>query len=181
MQTEIRPVLFAMQICLLCLSPGVTRAEVFKCVVEGRVNYSGTPCLTGALSYDARRASVNDQSAGSVTIFRDETGRFSLPGTVNGKNTNFTIDTGATYTTISGDLATELGIHECVQVGISHTANGDTPTCRVLADTLTVGEFKYSHINVYLNPTMRGGALLGNDLLSGFKVHQQEGVMVLSK
>lgn len=176
-----QPAVLMMQILILFLLPSVACAEVYKCVEEGHVSYSSSPCKSGSVPYDARRASISDTSADSVTIFRDATGRFSLPGSVNGVATTFTIDTGATFTTISGDLAVQMGIHQCVQVGISRTANGDTPTCRVTATNMSVGDFKYSNVIIYLNPTMQGGALLGNDLLSGFRVHQQGSVMVLSR
>ncbi len=170
-----------MRVLVLFLLPSFAYGGVYKCVEDGRVSYSSSPCVSGAAPYDAKRASISDASVNSVTIFRDETGRFSLPGTVNGMSTTFTIDTGATFTTISGDFAAQLGIHECVQAGISRTANGDTPTCRVKVSSLSVGDFKYSNITIFLNPNMQGGALLGNDLLSGFKVQQQAGVMVLSR
>ena len=166
---------------LVLLFPCFAAGEVFKCVNDGKVSYSSEPCKSGAVPYDARRASVNDQSADSVTVTRDAHGVYSLPGSINGRSVNFIVDTGASFTTISGDFARTLGINDCVQVGVTHTANGDAPMCRVKVTSLSFGGFNYSDISISLNPTMQGVALLGNDLLSGFKVNQQAGVMVLSK
>lgn len=176
-----RPFIDAMRILILVLLPSFASGEVFKCVNDGKVSYSSSPCESGAVPYDARRSSVNDQSADTITVTRDAHGIYSLPGSINGRSVNFIVDTGASFTTISGDFARTLGINNCVQVGVTHTANGDAPMCRVKVDSLSFGGFSYSNLSISLNPTMQGVALLGNDLLSGFKVNQQAGVMVLSK
>jgi aspartyl protease family protein len=181
MELQEWPSALAMRILVLFLLPSFASAEVYKCVEDGRVSYSSSPCLSGAAPYDAKRASISDASADSVTVMRGTDGIYSLPGSINGKSVNFIVDTGASLTTISGDFARQLGINECKQVGISHTANGDMPMCRVKVRSLSFGGFNYSDLSISLNPTMKGLALLGNDMLSGFKVNQQAGVMVLSK
>lgn len=164
---------------LVCLSQSAI-AETYKCIQSGQTTYSSDPCGDNATIIE-NHVSVSDGSAGSITLVRDATGRFSMPGSINGQSTTFTVDTGANVTVISGDIASKLGIHDCVAVGVSHTANGDAPTCRVKVTSMNVGGFNYSNISVFLNPTMQGGALLGNDLLSGFKIDQHADVMVLSK
>lgn len=163
------------------LIPCIVHAGVFKCVNDGRVSYSSSPCKTGNLPYDRTRSSVAESQAKSVTLVRDASGGFSVPGAVNGIGTNFIVDTGASVTTLSGDYANKLGIYECVPAGISRTANGNTPTCKVKVSTLSFGGFNYSNVTIYMNPTMRGVNLLGNDLLSRFKIHHENNVMVLSR
>ncbi|MGC2165273.1 MAG: retropepsin-like aspartic protease [Gallionella sp.] len=163
------------------VTPCITYAGVFKCVNDGRVGYSSSPCSSGNVPYNRSRISIAESGASSVTLVRDATGGFSVPGAINGVSTNFTVDTGASVTTLSGDYAYKLGIQSCVPVGVSHTANGDTATCSVTVSTLSFGGFNYSNVTVYINPTMRGVTLLGNDLLSAFKIHHENNVMVLSK
>jgi aspartyl protease family protein len=163
------------------LISGPATAAVFKCINDGQVSYSSSPCKTGNVPYDRARVSIAESNANSVTLVRDATGGFSVPGAINGVSTRFTVDTGATFTTLSGDYAYKLGIHDCVPVGISRTANGDTATCRVTVATLSFGGFNYSNVTVYINPAMQGVTLLGNDLLSGFRIHHENNVMVLSK
>jgi len=169
----------AILIFLVCFAHAAI-AETYKCVQSGKTIYSSFPCGDNAKTIESH-VSVSGGHENSVSLIRDATGRFSMPGSINGKQTTFTVDTGATFTTISGDFAYKLGIHNCTAVGVSHTANGDTPTCRVKVSSLNVGGFGFSNITIYLNPTMRGGTLLGNDLLSGFKVNQQANVMVISR
>lgn len=167
--------------CAVLLIPGIVHAGVFKCVNDGQVSYSSSPCKTGNLPYDRNRSSVAESHAWSVTLVRDATGGFSVPGAVNGISTNFIVDTGASVTTLSGDYANMLGIHDCVPAGISRTANGNTVTCSVKVSTLSFGGFNYSNVTVYMNPTMQGVNLLGNDLLSRFRIHHENNVMVLSR
>ena len=171
-----RTIIWIMLVCI----PQFAVAETYKCIQSGTTTYSSTPCGDNATIIE-NHVSVSSGSANSVTLVRDATGRFSMPGSINGQSTTFTVDTGANATVISGDIAAKLGIHSCVPVGISRTANGDTPTCRVKVSSMTVGGFNFSNISVFLNPTMQGGALLGNDLLSGFKIEQHADLMVLSK
>jgi clan AA aspartic protease (TIGR02281 family) len=176
-----RPSVYLMQILILVLLPVSAFGEVYKCVADGRVSYSSSPCLSGGVPYDSNRASVTDTTADSVTVARDVHGIYSLPGSINGRSVDFIVDTGASFTTISGDFARQLGINKCLQVGVTHTANGDAPMCHVTVSSLSFGGFNYSNLTISLNPTMQGVVLLGNDLLSGFKVNQQSGVMILSK
>jgi aspartyl protease family protein len=124
---------------------------------------------------------VTDSTSNTVTLSRDATGRFSLPGSINGRNTTFLVDTGANKTVISGDFANKLGIHTCVQNGVSKTAGGTVPTCGLTVSSLSFGGFNFSNVSVILSPSMQGDVLLGQDLLFGFKVEQHNGVMVLSK
>lgn len=165
---------------MLVSIPQFAIAETYKCIQSGQTTYSSDPCGGNATVIE-NHVSVSNGSATSITLVRDATGRFSMPGSINGLSANFTVDTGASATVISGDIASKLGIHSCMPVGVSHTANGDAPTCRVKVTSMNVGGFNYSNISVFLNPTMQGGALLGNDLLSGFKIDQHADVMVLSK
>lgn len=181
MENKKQPSIFVMRIFILFLLPSFAFGEVFKCVNDGRVSYLSSPCLSGAAHYDADRVSIANASVNSVTVFLGSDGQYTLPGSVNGIGTTFIIDTGASFTTISGDFAFKLGVHSCVPVGTVHTANGNAPTCRVTVSSLTVGGFNFSNVTIFLNPTMQGNTLLGNDLLSGFKVNHQAGLMVLSK
>lgn len=181
MKHKKRPSVYLIRILVLVLLPASAFGEVYKCVVDGRVSYSSSPCLSGAVPYNSNRASVTDTTAGSVTVARDAHGIYSLPGSINGRSVSFIVDTGASFTTISGDFARQLGINKCMQVGVTHTANGDAPMCRVTVSSLSFGGFNYLNLTISLNPTMQGVALLGNDLLSGFRVNQQSGVMILSK
>jgi aspartyl protease family protein len=180
MKNKKQPSVYLFRILVFFLFPSVSFAGVFKCVNNGVVSFSDQPCLTGAVPY-VQHVTVTDSTSNIVTLSRDATGRFSLPGSINGRSTSFLVDTGANKTVISGDFANKLGIHTCVQNGVSKTAGGTTPTCGLNVSSLSFGGFNFSNVSVILSPAMQGDVLLGQDILFGFKVEQHNGVMVLSK
>ncbi len=166
---------------LLCL-PIVAHAEVFKCKTDSGIVYSEKPCVAAALPYKAGRVSISEGDAASMlTVPRDATGRFSVQGEIDGYSTRFLIDTGANVTTIFGNVAHQLGIKSCVPVGVSHTAGGDVAACRIKVSRLSFGGFKFTNVFVVLNPVAQGDVLIGQDLLASVKVHQENGVMTLSR
>ena len=165
---------------LLCF-PLIALAGVHKCVNDGKVVYSESPCVSGAVVYDAERFSVADGSVRSVLISRGVGGLFWAVGSVNGLPVDFVVDTGATSTTLSGDVAYRLGVRSCVPVGQVVTANGSTSFCRVNVSSLIVAGFNFFNVSVVVNPTMQGASLFGNDLLKRFTVISRDGVMMLSR
>lgn len=166
---------------LLLLFPVLSQAEVFKCMNDsGHVTYSERPCVTGAVSYDAARASIGG-STRSVSIPRGTDGIFRASGSVNSQPVNFVIDTGANMTTLSGDIAYRIGVRNCVPAGVSNTANGQTFFCRVTLSKLTLAGFNFTNVSVAINPTMKGDALFGNDLLNQFTIQQQGNLLSLSR
>lgn len=155
--------------------------EVFKCKENGHITYSSTPCSSGRVSYDARRASISESSVGSASITRDSGGIYRAKGSVNGQSESFIIDTGASFTTLSGDFASRLGVQNCRAVGFFNTANGRVAFCRVNVARLTVAGFSFANVSVAVNPGLIGESLFGNDLLGQFAVSHRNGVMTLSR
>ena len=165
---------------LLCF-PVLALAGVNKCVNDGKVVYSESPCVSGAVAYDAERISVADGSARFATALRGADGTFSLMGAVNGQSVNFMLDTGASFTTISGALAYRLGVRSCVPAGVFSTGNGNSAYCRVMLSTLSIAGFNFKNVSIAISPAMSLDAVFGNDLLNHFLVIQKNGVMTLSR
>lgn len=166
---------------LLLFFPVFALAGVNKCVNDGKVVYSELPCVSGAVVYNADRVSVADGSVRTATASRGADGTFSLMGVVNGQPVNFMLDTGASFTTISGDLAYRLGVRSCVPAGVFKTGNGNSAYCRITLSRLSVAGFNFVNVSVAVSPAMSTDALFGNDLLSHFLVIQKNGVMTLSR
>lgn len=165
----------------LLIAPVPAFAGVYKCVNDGKVVYSESPCVSGAVAYDAERVSVADGSARTATATRGADGTFSLMGAVNGQPVEFMLDTGASFTTISGALAYRLGVRSCVPAGVFKTGNGNSAYCRITLSRLSVAGFNFANVSVAVSPAMSTDALFGNDLLSHFLVIQKNGVMTLSR
>lgn len=163
---------------LLLFFPVFAFADVYKCVNDGSVSYSEKPCAPGA---GRSFVSVKSASVKSASIARGAGGVFRAAGSVNGQPVNFIIDTGSSFTTLSGDLAYRLGVRDCVVAGTTNTANGVTSFCRVTVPMLTVAGFNFANVSVAVNPTMKGEALFGNDLLNQFTINQQGNLLTLSR
>lgn len=156
-------------------------ADIHKCVNGKKVVYSMDACVTGAVKYDARRASIGDSGAKPVSIPRGAGGLFRVTGSIDDQPIEFVVDTGASMTTLSGATAYKLGLPGCVPVGVVRTANGDVDSCQIVLPKLSVAEFAFTNVRVAISQKMTADALLGNDLLSKFVVTQQKDVMTLSK
>lgn len=159
----------------------VSSNGVFKCVNDGKVSYTETPCKSGAVPMNRDFVSTSEAFSNTATVIRNNNGVYSVTGSVNSQPTEFLIDSGATNTTISGELAYRLGVYTCQIVNQTNTANGMTGNCRITVSSLSFAGFNYSNITVNLSPNMKGASLIGNDLTSKLKITQNNGVMTISK
>lgn len=164
---------------VLLFFPVVAFAGVFKCVQVGNTFYSDSPCV-GSVPYEQRSTSSESGSGGSLIVPYDGSA-YRLSASVSGVSSSFMIDTGATYTALSGDFAYRLGVRSCAAAGIANTANGSASFCRVVVPEIRFGPFVFINQTVSINPGMVGSSLIGNDLLSQFRVVSQNGSLVLSR
>ncbi len=159
-------------------------AEVFKCNNSGVISYSATPCASGSVAYPYNLHRISGASSaleGVISVRRGDNGGYNLNGSANGVPVVFLLDTGASRTTISGRVAYQLGVRSCDANILMATANGLVGSCRINLPRLTVDRFQFSNVDVNVALSMEQDALLGNDLLTRFKIEQQGGVMVLSR
>lgn len=154
---------------------------IFKCVNDGKVSYTEKPCKSGAVSIKNDFVSIVEATPNIATVINGANGVYSVVGSVNSQPTEFLIDTGASKTTLTGELAFRLGIQTCQTVGQVNTANGLTGVCRITVSNLSFAGFNYSNIDVYVSPNMKGASLIGNDLTSKLKMTQNNGVMTISR
>lgn len=163
---------------LLLLLPGMSWAAAYKCVDQGHVIYSATPCGDNAqlLQYHDDQAI----SQGTLTLHLDSSHSYRTAGTVNGHAVTFVVDTGATSTAVSQLVAEAAGIHSCTGAGYSATANGVVRRCVVTIPEITFGEFHVRNLVVAILPDMNVDGLLGMDVLGRMKIHQEDGVMYIS-
>src|SRR5690606_14870458 len=75
------------------------------------------------LDRERRRTSFSIDEAGTIEIRRGPDGHYHWPGSINGRPVDFLIDTGATGTAISSELADQLGLERLGSVR-SQTAGG---------------------------------------------------------
>lgn len=116
---------------------------------------------------------------GSMEVQRQGNGHFYLPGTIENIPVNFIVDTGASVTSISSDLARQAGIRNCKEMQFQ-TANGSTTGCIALLPHMTLGNFVLENITVAVMPNLEAN-LLGANVLRNFQVSQNDSTMLIGR
>ena len=116
---------------------------------------------------------------GNMEVQRQANGHFYLPGTIEGIPATFMVDTGASVTSISSDLARQAGIRNCKEVQFQ-TANGAATGCIALVPRMTLGNFVLENITVAVMPNLEAN-LLGANVLRNFQVSQSDSTMLLGR
>lgn len=119
----------------------------------------------------------------SLRIYPDALGMYFVDGAINGEKTRFLVDTGATYVTLSGSKAGQLGIDfrkgSPSQV---QTAAAVVTAWTVKLDSVSVGGIRMSNIDA----TVIAGdqpfeVLLGNSFLQHTRMQKAGAVLELNK
>ena len=107
-------------------------------------------------------------------------GHFIASGSINGRTTQFLVDTGATNVAIAQAEAERLGLRfrEGQRV-MTHTANGTVPAHRLLLDSVRIGELEVRNVDAIVVPGQMSHVLLGNSFLSRFQMRRESDLMTL--
>lgn len=110
-----------------------------------------------------------------VPIARD--GHFWVNATVNGTPQRFLVDTGATVTAISPDLASETRVREqpMRQPLLLRTANGTVAAQLVTIDEIRIGNVVARDLDAVVANGMEGTSVLGMNFLSRLASWRVEG------
>ena len=120
------------------------------------------------------------QGSGVIEIRRGPDGHYHWPGSINGRELEFLVDTGATGTAISAQLARELNLPTLGQV--QSTTAGGLVTGRVVSVDLALqGGVQAAQLRVValegLNSRRTEQPLLGMDVLGKLRWQQRDGVL----
>jgi clan AA aspartic protease (TIGR02281 family) len=165
-------------LCVLLLLPGISWATTYKCVDKDKVTYSSNPC--GKDAQVMRFHGDQDNSQEKLEVRMDASHSYRTPGTVNGRHVTFVIDTGASRTAISQQVADAAGLKGCSNASYAATANGMVVSCQVTVPEITFGTFHVRNLVVAIMPSMPVDALLGMDVLGRMKIQQEYGVLYIS-
>ena len=99
-------------------------------------------------------------------------GHFWVDASVNGRSARFLIDSGASVTTISRDMAQTAGVPADGRRWVVETANGAAPIIQASADRLEVGSISRTDFPIDINERDQTNVLGMNFLrsLSGWQV-----------
>lgn len=117
-----------------------------------------------------------------IVLTASSGGHFMTTGQINGRMTEFMVDTGATAVSMSIADATRLGINykSGQMMGLS-TANGLVPAWHVKLKSVRIGDVVVYEVDALVSPASMPYVLLGNSFLSHFQMNRTNDQMVLDK
>jgi len=107
-------------------------------------------------------------SGATLRIAKQEDGHFWVDGRVNGQPVRFLVDSGATTTTLSADVAQAAKLEPGMRGDVVGTANGEVFMPRVTTDLIEVGSIQRRDLSVNINPN-DGVSVLGMNFLSSLR------------
>lgn len=114
----------------------------------------------------------------SITLQRGRYGHYRVTGTLNGAETDFLVDTGATSVSIPVDVAFRAGLTRGAEIAIS-TANGTGVAYRTTIDQLRIGDLEIRNATAHINPGLSDEVLLGMSVLKHYELVQRDGQLVI--
>jgi aspartyl protease family protein len=132
----------------------------------------------------ATAAATPDKVAGfrELEIPADSRGQYFVDGYVDGEPIKFLVDTGASFVSISPELANRLGLFETASSPHYRlqTANGSTIGYGVTLKNIDLGSIYVADVPAVVNGAMGGVNLLGANFLQKLaSVEQRNGELVL--
>ena len=130
--------------------------------------------------------SVGSQGGGAngskVVLTAGGGGHFLTLGQINGHTTQFVVDTGATFVSMSEQDATlaKINYRNGQRISMS-TANGVVPGWRVKLNAVRVGDVTVYDVDAVVTAGAMPFVLLGNSFLSRFQMTRTNDQMVLEK
>lgn len=119
-------------------------------------------------------------SGTTVVLASDGRGHYTAPGWINGSAVRFIVDTGATYVSLSSELAQRLKLTSLGK-GFADTANGRVSVDYTLLDSVRVGGIEMQNVDALITPGMQGDAvLLGMSFLQHLQLTQHQGELTIA-
>lgn len=121
-------------------------------------------------------------AARQIILTAGSGGHFMAQGAINGRATNFMIDTGATDVAISQVEADRLGLrYASGRRMITHTANGTAPAWLIQLSSVRVADVEVYNVSAVVIPSDMPHVLLGNSFLSRFQMKRDNEQMTLEQ
>lgn len=109
-------------------------------------------------------------------------GHFVTQGSINGRSTQFMVDTGATSIAMGADEARRMGIKfEDGQAFYGSTANGVVKGYRVSLTSVRIQDVEVFNVEAAVLPQGMPHILLGNSFLTRFQMKRDNDTLTLTK
>jgi aspartyl protease family protein len=101
---------------------------------------------------------------------------------INGHSVQYVVDTGATFLSMSSDIARKLGLDYSDSTAVAAmTANGTVAARRLTLNKVTIGDVTVYNVECVVVAQPMPLVLLGNSFLSHFQMHSDSDTLVLDK
>jgi aspartyl protease family protein len=139
----------------------------------------GLVVFLGFRAWEHNQQQMRFQATGGVIeIRRGPDGHYHWPGSINGLEVDFLIDTGATGTAMSQAMARQLQLEPLQRVQ-SNTAGGVVMGEVVRADLVLQGGVRFERLAIMALPRLGDRPLLGMDVLGRLRWQQRDGVLTI--
>ena len=109
-------------------------------------------------------------------------GHFLSGGTINGKQVQFMVDTGATVIALGAADAERIGLdYKKGQRGMVRTANGEVVVFQVMLNTVRIGDVQVHNVEAVVVPQAMSYVLLGNSFLTRFQMKRENDLLTLDR
>lgn len=109
-------------------------------------------------------------------------GHFITQGAINGRATQFMVDTGATSVAMGADEAARMGINfESGERFYGSTANGTVVGYRVKLTSVRIQDVEVYNVDAAVLPQHMPHILLGNSFLTRFQMKRENDMLTLTK
>jgi len=106
-------------------------------------------------------------------------GQYIVPGTLNGHEVDFLVDTGATHVAVPASIAEDAGLERGAETRVQ-TAGGTRRAWHTTIDRVAVGGIERRNVRGSINPSMPGDhVLLGMTFLRGLELRQHGDQLII--
>jgi len=153
--------------------------------MKGQTPSVAAPAQPIDAALPAATATRTSSGGYSAVVSRDSFGRFRTEGRIDGRELQFTVDTGASIVALTADDAAQLGIHPAATeyTLLISTANGTVRAAPTTLDMVEVGDIAVHDVAAVVMPDgALSDNLLGLSFLSRLRHFEySEGRMVLEQ
>jgi aspartyl protease family protein len=115
---------------------------------------------------ESRGETIIERQGEAMRIRQGSDGHFWVTARLNGEETRFMIDSGATVTSISAETARRVGIEPSGLLAVVETANGRVLVQRGRAEAIDLGSIERRDLAVHISESFGKTNVLGMNFLS---------------
>jgi aspartyl protease family protein len=121
-------------------------------------------------------------SGSQILLTAGQGGHFYANGSINGRNVNFLVDTGATTIALGQAEADRIGLayKQGRRIPVS-TANGVTSGYLVSLSSVRINDVEVYNVEAIVQPAPMPYVLLGNSFLGRFQMKRENDLLTLNK